>query len=131
MKALLDTNAYAAFRKGDPAVRTIIAGAQRVVLSAVVAGELLHGFRQGTRRAENERGLAEFLEDARVDFLEVGWETADWFGRVMTGLRRRGTPVPTNDVWIAAHAMEAGAHLVSYDRHFAHIEGLAWVHPEG
>lgn len=65
-----------------------------------------------------------------MSFLPVTLVTADRFGRVAAALRRRGRPIPTNDVWIAAHAMESGADLVSLDRHFfGEIEGLAWVDP--
>jgi len=59
--------------------------------------------------------------------LTLTWHTADWFGRISTELRRKGRPIQTNDFWIAAHAMEAGADLVSSDPHFGHIHGLPWV----
>ena len=129
MKVLLDTNAYVALRRGDEAVAALIRGAEKVVLSAIVTGELLHGFRNGTRAQENSRDLARFLEQPEVLFVPVGWDTADRFGRIATSLRKQGTPIPTNDVWIAAHAMETGADLISFDRHFEHVNGLAWVLP--
>ena len=59
--------------------------------------------------------------------LTVTFVTADRFGRIATALREKGTPIPTNDIWIAAQAMEAGADLVSSDAHFGLVEGLAWV----
>ncbi len=129
MKVLLDTNAYVAFRRGDEAVAALVRDAEKVVFSAIVAGELLHGFRNGTRAQENSRDLARFLERPEVLFAPVGWDTADRFGRIATSLRKQGTPIPTNDVWIAAHAMETGADLISFDRHFEHVSGLPWVFP--
>jgi tRNA(fMet)-specific endonuclease VapC len=54
-------------------------------------------------------------------------DTADRFGRVAASLRRKGTPIPSSDIWIAAHALETGSDLVSFDKHFAHVEGLAHV----
>jgi predicted nucleic acid-binding protein len=129
VKVLLDTNAWVALRRGDEAVATIVRDSEKVVFSAIVAGELLHGFRNGTRSQENTQDLARFLERPEVLFLPVGWDTADRFGRIATALRKQGTPIPTNDVWIAAHAMETGAELVSFDRHFEHVAGLAWVAP--
>lgn len=129
MKVLLDTNAYVALRRGDEAVAALVRNAERVVLSAIVTGELLHGFRNGTRAQDNTRDLARFLEQPGVTFVPVGWDTADRFGRIATSLRKQGTPIPTNDVWIAAHAMETGADLISFDRHFEHVNGLAWVLP--
>ena len=56
--------------------------------------------------------------------------TADRFGRIAAALREKGRPIPTNDVWIAAHAMESGAELITYDRHFGFIDGLVWTRPE-
>ncbi|MDP2275081.1 MAG: type II toxin-antitoxin system VapC family toxin [Archangium sp.] len=129
MKVLLDTNAYVALRRGDEAVAEFVRDAEKVVFSAIVAGELLHGFRNGTRAPENTKELARFLERPEVLFVPVGWDSADRFGRIATGLRKQGTPIPTNDVWIAAHAMETGADLISFDRHFAHVHGLAWILP--
>jgi len=129
VKVLLDTNAYTAFRKGEHAVRRCIGRAEVVLFSAVVAGELLFGFRYGSRTEVNTRELEAFLADPRVTLVDVGLVTADRFGMVATALRRAGTPIPTNDIWIAAHAMEHGAYLVSYDQHFERVPGLAWIDP--
>ncbi len=54
--------------------------------------------------------------------------TADRFGRISAALRRKGRSIPTNDVWIAAHTLESGAELLSFDDHFAAIDGLVWTH---
>ena len=61
--------------------------------------------------------------------LPVSRRTADHFAEIFTLLRRKGRPIPTNDVWIAAHAMEWNAELISFDRHFAEVEGIAWIDP--
>lgn len=61
--------------------------------------------------------------------LPVSRRTADHFAAIFTSLRRKGRPIPTNDVWIAAHAMEWNAELISFDRHFAEVEGIAWIDP--
>ncbi len=129
MKILLDTNAYVALKRGDASMARLVRRSEHIYFSAIVAGELLHGFRGGSRYRQNRDELEAFLERAPVTLLNVGWTTADRFARVALGLRRRGTPIPTNDIWIAAHAMESGAELVSYDHHFDAIEGLAWRHP--
>lgn len=130
MKVLLDTNAWLALSRGHEGVGRLVRGSSGLVFSAVVAGELLHGFYAGSRTAENLRDLTAFLDRPAVDFLEVSWTTADRFGRVASALKRKGRPIPTNDIWIAAHALEAGADLVSFDRHFAVVDGLAWVNPD-
>jgi tRNA(fMet)-specific endonuclease VapC len=129
MKLLLDTNAYSALRRGDDSVARSIRAATHVLVSAVVAGELLYGFRHGNRCEENVRELREFLRSPDVTFLGVTWTTADRFGRIAADLRKQGTPIPTNDIWIAAHAMEHGADLLSFDRHFDHVPGLAALQP--
>jgi len=61
-----------------------------------------------------------------VHVVQVTLETADRFARIASRLREKGTPIPTNDIWVAAHAMEEGARLISSDRHFEAVEGLAW-----
>ena len=127
MKVLLDTNAYSALRRGHELVVEQVRSSEEVLLSIVVVGELLYGFRNGSRYEENTRALRSFLDDPNVRLLTLTWDTADWFGRISAALRKKGLPIPTNDIWIAAHAMEAGADLISSDPHFGHIEGLPWA----
>ncbi len=130
MRVLLDTNVYSAMRRGSEPVAACIRRAEQVLMSTVVIGELLHGFRAGARYAENLAELQEFLDQPWVEVVEVGLITADRFARVATALRRKGTPIPTNDVWIAAHTMETGAELLSLDRHFERVDGLVWASPK-
>ena len=127
MKILLDTNAYTAWKRGHEPVALRVRGATHIYLSAVVAGELLFGFRHGARYERNRRELDAFLDSQYVSLVPVTLETADRFGRIAAHLRRKGTPIPTNDVWIAAHAMETGAELISLDAHFSVIDGLVWT----
>jgi tRNA(fMet)-specific endonuclease VapC len=129
MKLLLDTNAYSALFRGHAGVVRQVRDAEQVLLSVVVAGELLFGFRNGSRYEMNRRELDEFLANPYVALLPVGLVTADRFGRIASVLKRKGKPLPTNDVWIAAQAMESGAELLSFDRHFADVDGLAWIEP--
>ena len=90
-------------------------------------GELLYGFRQGPRLKQNLTELRSFLSRPYASFVPVGPVTADRYSRIMASLRAKGQPIPTNDVWIAAHAMETGADLVSADSHFGHIDQAVWV----
>ncbi len=128
MRILLDTNAYSAMVQGHDNVCALVRMSERVLLSMVVLGELLAGFRGGTRFEKNRRELDEFLESPYVQDIPVTQTTADRFGRIWAGLQAMRHPIPTNDIWIAAHAMETGADLVSFDRHFQEVEGLAWIH---
>ena len=129
MKVLLDTNAYTALFRAHPAVAERVRRADQVLVSTVVAGELLFGFRNGSQYEANRRDLEDFLASPHVSLLPVTLVTAERFGRIAAALRRKGRPLPTNDIWIAAHAMESGADLLSFDGHFEQIDGLAWVRP--
>jgi predicted nucleic acid-binding protein len=124
MKVLLDTNAYAALMRGHEGVTTRVRRAEQVLLSTIVAGELLHGFRLGTRQEKNVAELEGFLDNPHVSLVPVTFTTADRFARIASGLRAKGRPIPTNDIWIAAHAMETGAELLSFDEHFDAVDGL-------
>ena len=127
MRILLDSNAYSEFMRGNHRVREIVQGAEEILMSAVVVGEQLYGFRRGRRFEQNLAQFRSFLQRPYVTFLPVGPVTADRYSRIMTTLRAKGRPIPTNDVWIAAHAMETGADLVSADRHFEHVDQIVWV----
>lgn len=124
MKRLLDTNAYAAVKRNHKSVVDLLRSSEEIVFSIVVVGELLFGFQAGSRYARNVAELDEFLASPYVSLRLVTRTTADRFGRIAAQLKRQGTPIPTNDVWIAAHALETGADLVTFDRHFAHVPGL-------
>jgi tRNA(fMet)-specific endonuclease VapC len=128
LKRLLDTNAYVALRRGHGEVSALVRESTELAFSTIVVGELLFGFRNGTRYERNARELDELLASDRVSVLPVTRATADRFGRIAAALRKAGTPIPTNDIWIAAHAFESGAELLSFDRHFEAVPGLPWIH---
>src|SRR5260221_8903124 len=127
MKRMLDTNAYVALKRGNERIAELVRSAEEIVFSIVVVGELLFGFRNGTRYERNLGELEQFLSHPLVALLPASRVTADRFGRVAAALRKAGTPIPTNDIWIAAQAMEVGADLVTFDRHFESVAGLAVV----
>jgi len=127
VNALLDTNAYVALRRGHPEVLDLVRSSSRILLSTVVVGELMDGFYGGSKLRENIRLLEQTARSADVDLLSVTWATAEIFGRISSALRRAGTPIPTNDVWIAAHATEHGGTVVTADAHFDKVPGLAVV----
>ena len=121
---LLDTNAYAAFKRGEQSAVEIIRFAETIGLSTVVLGELLCGFSAGQREADNRRELAAFLESNRVLIIPVDVRTAEFYANIYLGLRRKGTPIPTNDLWIAAIALQHGLAVFTYDKHFFGIDGI-------
>jgi tRNA(fMet)-specific endonuclease VapC len=128
VKILLDTNAYTAMKRGHREIADRVRNTEQVLLSAVMVGELLFGFRYGSRYQRNFDELEEFLASPFVVLLPVTMTTADRFGRIAASLRTNGTPIPTNDIWIAAHAFESGSELLSFDRHFDFVPGLPWTH---
>ena len=127
MKILLDSNAYSHLKRGHLRTAEIVRASEAVLLSTVVIGELLYGFRQGSRLESNLRDLQAFMDNPYVTVTPVSYTTADRYARIAAALRAKGRPIPSNDIWIAAHAMETGAELISADRHFAEIDGLAWT----
>lgn len=123
-RMLLDTNAYARLARGDARVLDALGDADVIYLSVFVLGELFAGFRGGRHEAQNRKGLRDFMGASTVKLLFATEETAERFGVLKDQLKRAGTPLPINDVWIAAHALETGATLVSWDQHFEQVAGL-------
>jgi tRNA(fMet)-specific endonuclease VapC len=121
-KLVLDTSAYSHFRRGEGAAVSLISAASWIGVSAVVLGELRAGFGLGKRRAHNEGELSEFLASSVVYLLDVDDEASRIYAEIVAALRAAGTPVPTNDIWIAAVAAREGVRVVTYDAHFRLIE---------
>ena len=126
MRICLDSDAYSRLVKGDRSVSGSVRDADEVLLSAIVVGELMAGFHNGTRFELNYSQLQTFLADPRVTFVAIGQATCDHYGIIMASLKSKGRPIPTNDVWIAAHVLETESELVSGDRHYEAIEGIPW-----
>ncbi len=121
---LVDTNAYAAFMRGDAVIVELVAHADALRLNTVVLGELLGGFAAGNREASNRGQLSRFLASPRVSVLPLTANTADSYALVYSTLRRKGQPIPSNDLWIAASALEHGCGLLTLDAHFRQVDGL-------
>lgn len=120
----LDTNAYTAFKLGDEHIITILQQAQTIGISPVVLGELLHGFALGNKSIHNRQELKNFLDSSRVKIYPITAHTAEFYSEIHANLKRKGKPIPTNDLWIGAQAMEYGSRLCTYDKHFDYIDGL-------
>ena len=121
---LLDTNAYAAFKRGHADAVAVIQHAPEIVLNTVVLGELLGGFSAGSREQQNREELDAFLASPRVRVAAVDALTARRYASIYAALRRAATPIPTNDMWIAASALQHGLRVFTYDAHFQHVPGL-------
>ncbi len=127
-RIVLDTNGYFELSRGNTDVLEALSEADRIYVPVMVIGELMAGFRGGTQEQRNRTQLRRFLRKPTVRVLHTTEGVADFYAHIVTALEVRQTPIPTNDVWIAAHVMEQGALLVTFDRHFQHVEGLRrWV----
>jgi tRNA(fMet)-specific endonuclease VapC len=126
---LLDTNVYTAFKNGDAGVVSLLQRAERILLSTTVLGELLSGFKLGAKEQRNLDELNRFLDAPRVEFVPTDQATAAFYAEVYSRLRRKGRPIPTNDIWIAASALQHGVAVCTRDPHFQAIDGLLVVTP--
>ena len=121
---LIDTNAYVSLRKGRSDAIEIMQHAPIIGMSSVVLGELLSGFILGNRTEKNRHELRIFLDSPRVKILPVDKNTSEYFAQIFYMLRKKGEPIPTNDIWIATTAKQYNLAIYSYDRHFNKIDDL-------
>lgn len=126
MKLILDTNAYVGFKLGYSELVEYIARADVIFVSPIVLGELMFGFRNGSRFSKNLEELETFLAHPAVESIKMSEITSDRYSRIALQLKQQGTPLPSNDIWIAAQTMETGAELVTMDNHFKNISGLVY-----
>jgi predicted nucleic acid-binding protein len=123
-RILIDTNIYSLAMRGEKTIVEVLRHTRHIGISAISIGELFSGFRGGNREQENRRELNEFLDSPRVSLYSVDEETAEQYSAILQQLKRQGTPIPTNDIWIAAVALQHGFSLFTRDEHFSNIPGL-------
>ena len=121
---LIDTNAYTAFKRGEDSMLEIIQHAETLAISPIVLGELLSGFACGNKTKKNRDELQQFLQSSRIRLFSITSDTASFYSQIYYSLRTKSKPIPSNDLWIAAQALENGCVLCSQDKHFKAIEGL-------
>ena len=127
MKIAIDTNRYRDFCDNDPVAVNYVQIAERIFLPYVSLAELRAGFLCGSRARENERALTRFLGSPRVSVLYPTDQTTRHYAQIFYQLRQQGTPIPTNDIWIAALVVENNLTLFSRDRHFEHLPQLSRI----
>ena len=126
-KVLIDTNIYSLAMKGDTHTVKTLRKIDRIGFSAISIGELLSGFKGGRRETGNREELNIFLDSPRVVVHPVDEETADFYASILNNLKTAGTPIPTNDIWIAAVVFQHGYKLFSNDKHFKLVPGLVQI----
>jgi tRNA(fMet)-specific endonuclease VapC len=129
MKVSLDTNAYTRLVLGHRPLADLLECVDEIFLSTVVLGELIAGFTMENRRGVNMSVLQSFLDTEVTAISDITKDVAERYAIIFTGLRSQGTPIPTNDIWIAAAALETGSRLITYDTHFNKIPGIVVLSP--
>ena len=124
MKLCLDTNIYSAFKNGNRQITDILENADEILIPVTVLGELYSGFQIGSLTEKNLTELDKFLSKPGISIIEINKEIAFRYGFITKELRKQGTPIPTNDIWIAASTMDTGSILLSSDKHFKEVPGL-------
>jgi tRNA(fMet)-specific endonuclease VapC len=119
---ILDTNALSAAADDDPGLAAVLARAEQIALPVIVLGEYRHGIAQSRNRASYENWLAGLLHDCMV--LDIQEPTTHHYAEMTLELKRRGKPIPTNDIWIAALCRQHSLPLLSRDRHFDLVAGI-------
>lgn len=127
MRICIDTNIYSALKKGNPEISKLLENADEVHIPSIVLGELYAGFRMGSRLNENIKDLKQLLEQPGIHIIDIDESIAERYGTLIKILKDSGTPIPTNDIWIAATALENGARMATFDTHFQLIPGLMTV----
>ena len=121
---LIDTSAYAAFKRGVPGAISVVQQVPSITFNAVVLGELTGGFAAGAKEKQTRAELDAFLASGRVRVVTIDRGTAERYAEVYAALRKAGRPIPTNDMWIAASALQHGLRLFTFDDHFRYVPGL-------
>ena len=120
-KIMMDTSAYVAFLRGNPGVKEVVQQADEIIFNPIVLGELKAGLLIGRNEKRNRAILKDFLSSPRVNIAEIDAETSDRYAVIVQSLRLKGTPIPTNDLWIAASAMQHGSMVLATDKHYLEV----------
>lgn len=120
-RVVLDTSAYSSFMRGNAEIKRILQQVDEIYLNPIILGELFSGFARGKYRKKNETEFERFSASPRVRMVNLDEETSTRYAVILNSLRDAGTPIPTNDVWIAASAMQHGLQIVTTDAHYQKV----------
>jgi tRNA(fMet)-specific endonuclease VapC len=124
MTVLIDTNAFSELLRGNKFILEYLDKSDSVIMTIIVVAELLAGFKVGSKEKENKIILQDLLSHPKVIVANASLKTASIFSEIKHYLKLNGKPIPINDIWIAAHALEFEATLVTFDKHFKEIPNI-------
>ena len=124
MNFVLDTSAYSQFNRGDDRLLKWFDQDNEIAVPVIVVGELRAGFSLGNRKAVNEALLQKFLDSPNVSIVSITDRTTSLFAEIYSKLRKNGTPIGTNDIWIAAITLELDSMLLTLDTDFNYVPDL-------
>ncbi len=127
-RMMLDTSAYSGYLRGNPEIKLSLQQADEIFINPVVLGELLAGFIMEKSEKKNRSILQEFLSSPRVKAIDIDDETSERYAIIINYLRIRGIPIPTNDLWIAASAMQHGLKVLTTDNHYLKVPQVITVY---
>ncbi len=128
-RILLDTSAYSGFIRNHPGIVQAINKAENIYFTPVVLGELYTGFMQGSSLAKNEERLLDFFDSPRVGLVQIDEETAKIYAAIQVDLKKLGTPISANDIWISASAMQYGLAVLTLDSDFLRVKQIITICP--
>ncbi len=121
---LIDTNAYAEFFKGNETVKAILENCHEIHLCPIVEGELKYGFKNGKHLKKNLQEFEAFVQVNKVVRIPINETVSDHYSEIILELKKKGTPIPTNDAWICACAKANNLPVLTFDKHFGFIDGI-------
>lgn len=119
---ILDTNGISALAEGEPALEPLLRRAAQVAIPVIVLGEYRYGISQSRNHIHYEQWLTEYLPSFQI--LDVDEQTTIFYSAVRRELKKAGTPIPSNDIWIAALCRQHSLPLLSRDHHFDAVSGI-------
>jgi tRNA(fMet)-specific endonuclease VapC len=126
-KVTIDTNIYSAFKQNNKSVVRQFQNFDLIGIDITVLAELYSGFKMGSKERRNRDELEEFINNPRISLFYHDESTAEYYAHIMTNLRSKGKPIPTNDIWIAAVALQNGLALYTLDKYFENVDGLILI----
>ena len=123
-KVLIDTNVYTAFKRKVPDIVKSFQHFDFIGINITVIAELYAGFIGSKKEQTNRLELERFMDTPRVNYINNDMDTADFYARVFNSLKKKGSPIPSNDIWIAASALQNGLAVFTLDKHFRYVDGL-------